>query len=63
LDPHHFLGVFVQQRPDRLFLTQRQYALDILEPFGMVDYKFVSTLVDIEAKVSVESKPLVANLT
>jgi hypothetical protein len=28
---HHFLGVSVQHQADGLFLTQRQFALDILE--------------------------------
>jgi hypothetical protein len=32
LEPlHHFLGVFVQHQVDGLILTQRQFALDILE--------------------------------
>jgi hypothetical protein len=43
---HHFLGVSVQHQADGLFLTQRQFALDILERAGMVDCKPVSTLVD-----------------
>jgi hypothetical protein len=48
LEPlHHFLGVVVQQRPDGIFLSQRQYALNILEHGGMVDFKIVSTCVDI----------------
>jgi hypothetical protein len=28
---HHFLGVSVQHQADELFLTQRQFALNILE--------------------------------
>jgi hypothetical protein len=59
----HFLGVFVQHRVDGLFLTHRQFALDILERAGMVDYKLVSTPVDTQAKVSIESEPPAANLT
>jgi hypothetical protein len=59
----HFLGVSVQHRVDGLFLTHRQFALDILERAGMVDYKLVSTPVDTHAKVSVESGPPAANLT
>jgi hypothetical protein len=43
---HHFLGVSVQHQADGLFLTQRQFALDILERAGMVDYKPVSMPVD-----------------
>jgi hypothetical protein len=60
---HHFLGVSVQHQTDGLFLTQRQFALDILERAGMVDYKPVSTPVDTQANVSTESEPHVADPT
>jgi hypothetical protein len=60
---HHFLGVPVQHQVDRFFLTQRQFALDILERAGMVDYKPVLTLVDTQAKVSTESGPPIADPT
>jgi hypothetical protein len=64
LEPvHHFLGVSVQHQADKLFLTQRQFALDILERADMVDCKPVSTSVDTQAKVSTKSEPLVANPT
>jgi hypothetical protein len=43
---HHFLGVSVQHQADGLFLTQRQFTLDILERAGMMDCKAVSTPVD-----------------
>jgi hypothetical protein len=60
---HQFLGVSVQHHADGLFLTQHQFALDILERAGMVDYKPVSMLVDTQAKVSVESGPPIDNPT
>jgi hypothetical protein len=60
---HHFLGVSVQHQVDGLFLTQRQFALDIVEQAGMVDYKPISTPVDIQAMVSINSGPLVADPT
>jgi hypothetical protein len=60
---HHFLGVSVQHQTGRLFLTQHQFALDILERAGMVDCKPVSTPVDTHAKVSVEFGPPVADPT
>jgi hypothetical protein len=60
---HQFLGVSVQHQIDGLFLTQRQFALDVLERAGMVDCKPVSTPVDTQAKVSATSGPPVANLT
>jgi hypothetical protein len=60
---HHFLGVSVQHQADRLFLTQCQFALDILKRAGMVDCKPVLTPVDTQAKVSAESGPPVADPT
>jgi hypothetical protein len=57
------LGAFVQHQADGLFLTQCQFALDILERAGMVDCKPISMLVDTQAKVSTESGPPVADLT
>jgi hypothetical protein len=59
---HHFLGVSVQHQANELFLTQRQFALNILERAVMVD-KPVSTLMDTHAKVSAEFKPPVVDLT
>jgi hypothetical protein len=50
---HHFLGVSVQHQADAHFLTQRQFALDILERAGMVDCKPASTSVHTQAKVNV----------
>jgi hypothetical protein len=43
---HHFYGVSVQHQADGLFLTQRQFALDILERASMVDCKPMLTPVD-----------------
>jgi hypothetical protein len=60
---HHFLGVSVQHQADMLFLTQRQFALYILERAGMVDYKPVSMPWDTQAKVSTESRPPFDDLT
>jgi hypothetical protein len=60
---HHFLGVSVQHQASGLFLTQCQFALDILERAGMVDCKPVSTPVDTQVKVSAEFGPPVADPT
>jgi hypothetical protein len=60
---HNFLGVSVQHQAGGLFLTQLQFALDILERAGMVDCKPVLTPVDTQAKVSAESRPPVADPT
>jgi hypothetical protein len=64
LEPlHHFLGVSVQYQTDELFLTQHQFALNILECAGMVDCKLISTSVDTQTKFFTESKPPVADPT
>jgi hypothetical protein len=60
---HHFLGVSVQHQTDGFFLTQRQFALDILERASIVDCKPVLMPVDTHAKVSAESGPLIIDLT
>jgi hypothetical protein len=52
---HHFLGVSVQRQSDSLFLSQRQYMLDILERAGMLNCKPCSTPVDTHAKLSADS--------
>jgi hypothetical protein len=64
LDPlHNFLGVFIKHQADRLFLTQHQFSLDVLERTGMVNCKPVSMPVDTQAKVYTTFRPHVADLT
>jgi hypothetical protein len=60
---YQFLGVSVQHQADGLFLTQHQFALNILQRAGMVDCKPVLTPVDTQAKVSTESGPPIADST
>jgi hypothetical protein len=48
---HHFLGVSVQRQGDSLFLSQRQYMLEILERAGMRNCKASSTPVDTHSKL------------
>jgi hypothetical protein len=58
---YHFLGLSIQHQADELFLTQRQFTLNILERAGMVDCKPISTPVDSQAKVSTTSGPPIAD--
>ena len=51
---HHFLGVSVQRRGDSLFLSQREYMLDILDHAGMSHCKPSSTPVDTHSKLSAD---------
>ena len=55
---HHFLGVSVTHSSDGLFLSQRQYILDILERAGMQDCKPCLTPVDTCAKLSYDDPPV-----
>lgn len=48
---HHFLGVTVKRRSGGLFLSQRQYILDVLERAGIAECKPCSTPVDTQAKL------------
>jgi hypothetical protein len=48
---HHFLGMSVTSHNCTLFLSQRQYMLEILERAGMTNCKPCTTPVDTSAKV------------
>jgi hypothetical protein len=52
-DLHDFLHMSVTRSSDRLFLSQRQYALEILRRAGMSDCHSTTTPVDTKAKLSV----------
>ena len=47
---HYFLGLEVWQRPGEIFLSQGKYIGKILERFGMVDCKSVSTPMELNFK-------------
>jgi hypothetical protein len=49
---HFFLGIAVTRNVDGLFLSQRQYATDLLQRAGMSDCHSVATPVDTQAKLS-----------
>ncbi|WVZ68266.1 LOW QUALITY PROTEIN: hypothetical protein U9M48_017225 [Paspalum notatum var. saurae] len=49
---HHFLGISVTRSSDGLFLSQRQYALDLLQRAGMAECHSTATPVDTRAKLS-----------
>nr|XP_020197791.1 uncharacterized mitochondrial protein AtMg00810-like [Aegilops tauschii subsp. strangulata] len=49
---HYFLSIEVVRRADGFFLHQQQYAQDLLERVGMLNYKPVPTPIDTKAKVS-----------
>jgi hypothetical protein len=58
---HHILDITVEHRPDRLFLHQCTYMLDILKRAVMADCKPCTTPVDRQAKLADDSGPPVAD--
>jgi hypothetical protein len=62
-DLHYFLGMVVRRSPDGLFLSQRQYALDILERAGMTDCHSSPTPVDTILKLSATHGDLLPDAT
>jgi hypothetical protein len=58
-DLHHFLGISVTRSSDGLFLSQRQYAADLLQRAGMAECHSTATPVDTHAKLSaVDGAPM-----
>ena len=51
-DLHHFLGISVTRDSDGLFLSQRQYAVDLLQRAGMSECHPTATPVDARSKLS-----------
>jgi hypothetical protein len=58
---HHFLGVNVHRTSTGLFLSQKQYALDLLERANMSNCNPTSTPIDTKCKLSANDGPPVPN--
>lgn len=58
---HHFIGLAVRRDSQGLFLSQTQYALEILERAGMSSCHSASTPVDTSPKLAAEAGPPVAD--
>jgi hypothetical protein len=54
---HHFLSITVEHHPDRMFLHQRTYMLDIIKRATMADSKSWMTPVDLQVKLAADSGP------
>ncbi|XP_022041503.1 uncharacterized mitochondrial protein AtMg00810-like [Helianthus annuus] len=59
----HFLGVQVTRKANTMFLSQQQYATDIIERAGMSSCNPVATPVDCNPKLSATSSPEFDNPT
>uniref|UniRef100_A0A0A9B536 Reverse transcriptase Ty1/copia-type domain-containing protein n=1 Tax=Arundo donax TaxID=35708 RepID=A0A0A9B536_ARUDO len=51
-DLHHFLNISVERSSAGIFLSQRQYAIELLQRAGMAECHSTSTPVDTHAKIS-----------
>eukprot|EP00253_Pinus_taeda_P010598 PITA_10598 len=62
---HYFLGLEVWQKLGEIFLSQGKYVVKILERFGMVDYKPVTTSMELDFKklTSSAAEPVLQNVT
>jgi hypothetical protein len=60
-DLHHFLGIAITRSPQGLFLSQCQYAVDLLQRAGMAECHSTSTPVDTRAKLSATDGAPIAN--
>ena len=55
----HFLGLEIDYSRHGLFLCQQKYATDLLQKFGMLDCKPITTPIEVNAKLcAVEGKNL-----
>jgi hypothetical protein len=62
-DLHFFLGIAVRRSSTGLFLSQRQYAVDLLQRAGMSDCHPCTTPIDTQAKLSDIEGELVTDAT
>ena len=51
---HYFLGLEVHQAKDGVFISQRKYVRDLLNKFGMINYKPIVTPMNTNEKLQQE---------
>jgi hypothetical protein len=52
---HYFLGLEVWQSPERIFLNQGKYAVEILKRFDMLECKSMNTPMEVKLKLLVDT--------
>jgi hypothetical protein len=62
-DLSYFLGISVTRSPTGMLLSQRQYALDLLQRAGMLDCNPCATPIDTRCKLSADEGPLLSDPT
>lgn len=60
---YYFLGVALTSHDNHLFLSQRKYALEILNHAGFISSKPALTPVDTKPKLGLTSSPLLSDPT
>ena len=60
---HYFLGLEVWRNPKEIFLIQGKYAVEILNRFGMMDCKPMTTPVMTNLKLLSDTLPEIADVT
>nr|XP_040245144.2 uncharacterized mitochondrial protein AtMg00810-like [Aegilops tauschii subsp. strangulata] len=62
-DLSYFLGISVSRSTSGMLLSQRQYAIDLLQRAGMMDCNPCVTPIDTRCKLSADEGPLVSDAT
>jgi hypothetical protein len=60
---HHFLSVTVERCLGGLFLHQRTYTLEVINCAVMTDCNPCTTLIDLNTKLVVDSRPPIKDAT
>ena len=60
---HYFLGLEVWQSPERIFLNQGKYAVEILKRFDMLECKSMNTTMELKLNLLVDTSSELINAT
>jgi hypothetical protein len=60
---HYFLGPKVWQSPEEIFLIQGKHAVEILKRFDMMDCKTMSTPMEMNLKLLVDTSSEIVDVT
>jgi hypothetical protein len=60
---HYFLGLEVWQIPEKIFLNQGKYAVEILKRFDMLEFKFINTPKETKLKLMVDTSSKLVDVT
>jgi hypothetical protein len=60
---HYFLGLEVWQSPEKIFLNQGKYAVEIMKRFDMLEYKSMYTPMETKLKLLVDTSSELVDAT